>query len=292
MPSESVKSEPIHLPLDDFPSREAERAILRRFLHEAGLEELASDLKFEMGIVTPPKTPYAVRRKDWERYWALMERVLTVLPQTMAEAQELAHFIRCQRSDHRSPCGPPPLLSVAQMAASCGSQAPHTLYQVLDSPSLLFGAPFPQKDFVWPESKVPLPRAVVCVSEDEVPEYECDEFRADEFLSWNLQGFFEPAPRSPLTMFQQLDEVVDAVWRLLVVGMDVLVHCTDGHDRTSLVIGGVLVRMGHRPEDVVRYLDDLTKQRGQLGWPERTWHGEMLRMLVSGRPADGAWMPP
>lgn len=57
----------------------------------------------------------------------------------------------------------------------------------------------------------------------------------------------------------------------------VAVHCHGGTGRTGTVIGAVLVRLGHDPEEVCDWLHQVHVARGRDGWPESDWQQSVLR---------------
>jgi hypothetical protein len=62
-------------------------------------------------------------------------------------------------------------------------------------------------------------------------------------------------------------------------GVGVAVHCMGGRGRTGTVIGVVLVRNGHAPDDVITYLHDVAVARGRRGWPESVWQASTIRSV-------------
>jgi hypothetical protein len=63
-------------------------------------------------------------------------------------------------------------------------------------------------------------------------------------------------------------------WR---AGEGVAVHCRGGRGRTGAVIGAALVRLGHDPDAVVKWLHGVQRTRGRRGWPEQQWQADVVR---------------
>jgi hypothetical protein len=54
------------------------------------------------------------------------------------------------------------------------------------------------------------------------------------------------------------------------------VHSAGGTGRTGCILGCTLVSLGYAPSDVIAYLDDLHRTRGQ-SWPESPWQAEVVQ---------------
>jgi protein tyrosine/serine phosphatase len=99
--------------------------------------------------------------------------------------------------------------------------------------------------------------------------------------AFELQDQYVSGPSNPEVEQFQVEAAVDAVVDALSTGDGVLVHCHAGRGRTGTVVGGVLVRLGHDPEDVVAWLHRVQRARSKRGWPENPWQADAVRALAN-----------
>jgi protein-tyrosine phosphatase len=70
---------------------------------------------------------------------------------------------------------------------------------------------------------------------------------------------------------------VHAIVQSLRARRGVVVHCWGGRGRTGTVLGCALRELGHDGEAVVAYLNRVHVARGEEGWPESSWQGDLVR---------------
>ena len=87
--------------------------------------------------------------------------------------------------------------------------------------------------------------------------------------------------RDPIAELAKVRAAADITADALARGEGVAVHCRGGRGRAGTVIGLALTKLGHRPNDVVAYLDRLHKTRGKGGWPESPWQAEVIKRSIS-----------
>jgi hypothetical protein len=86
-------------------------------------------------------------------------------------------------------------------------------------------------------------------------------------------------PPDPVGEEQEVRAAVACVRELLAGGANVVVHCHGGVGRTGTVIASTLISLGHDPETVLHWLDQVQRTRGaRHGWPESPWQ----RQIVTG----------
>jgi hypothetical protein len=81
---------------------------------------------------------------------------------------------------------------------------------------------------------------------------------------------------------REVRQAVATITSLLERGHGVAVHCRMGVGRTGLVIGSVLVTVGHDPVAVTSWLDAVQRKRGVKGWPESPWQADLLTSFSHG----------
>lgn len=170
------------------------------------------------------------------------------------------------------------MLPVADMPRVPGFATPGDLYCVTQAPAPLFGMPYPWR-VDWRGLYGAGVRGVVCLASAH-PDYDPSpvELIAAVELTDLIGGGPPPDPAAELTAIRaQVDVVVAHLER----GRGVAVHCVGGRGRTGTVLGCVLVRLGHAPAEVVRYLDALHRTRGKSGWPEADWQAGVVEAEVT-----------
>ncbi len=88
------------------------------------------------------------------------------------------------------------------------------------------------------------------------------------------------APDDPVVEERRVRQAALAVLGKLRGGEGVVVHCAGGTGRTGTVLGCALRGLGYASNEVLSYLDRLTKARGRQGWPESEWQATMVRQFM------------
>ncbi len=146
---------------------------------------------------------------------------------------------------------------------------PADLYFLSHDPAPLIGMGFPSR-IDWQQLFDAGVRHVVCLTHDNNVPYVSDPVITHAF---GLQDLF-CEPTGPLDHAAERVLVLRAaavVSDAISNDEGVAVHCRGGRGRAGTVLGVALVNLGHRPRDVVEYLDRLHRTRGKGGWPESPW---------------------
>lgn len=171
---------------------------------------------------------------------------------------------------------PQPLLP-EQMPKLEGVRIPHDLYWVLQDPAPLAGMTYPSRGTPWRRLYDLGFRHVVCLTHD-LPPYDpapllvLFSIRLDDVVG-------QRQPQDPRREAHGIERAARAVTGCVQQGDGVVVHCAGGTGRTGTVIGVVLRLLGMSAADVVRYLDQLNRRRGQDGWPESPWQAALIENL-------------
>ncbi len=151
---------------------------------------------------------------------------------------------------------------------------PGDLYFVARGPAPLVGMGFPAR-VNWQMLHDEGIRHVVCLTHDLDVPYDSAPIVCHPIALQDL--FCEPdGPTDPVAELMKVRRAASVAADALTNGEGVAVHCRGGRGRAGTVIGVALVLLGHRPRDVVSYLDRLHTTRGKGGWPESRWQAEVV----------------
>ena len=156
----------------------------------------------------------------------------------------------------------------AQVGRLAGAHMPGEAYWVAREPVPLIGMAYPARVDWYALADLGVGRVISLVESPSV-----DDPTPLTWGCYELQDLYtRPAgPTDPeaerATVLAAADDTVET----LAAGRGVAVHCRGGRGRTGTVIGVTLVRLGHDPDRVVRWLDRLHRARGRGGWPESDW---------------------
>ena len=156
---------------------------------------------------------------------------------------------------------------------------PADIYFVARHPVPLVGMGFPAR-IDWQLLSDQGVHHVVCLTHDHDVPYDSAPIQCHMI---GLQDLFcEPhGPRDPVAELVKVKRAALITSQALAHGEGVAVHCRGGRGRAGTVIGLALTQLGHRPRDVVDYLDRLHKARGKGGWPESPWRKEHRQLPAS-----------
>lgn len=150
---------------------------------------------------------------------------------------------------------------------------PDDLYWLSRSPTALAGMAYPGRAD-WAQLAREGIGHVVCLTHDVAP-YDASPCTITAIRLQDLVSGGPPrdADRERTLVLEAADDVVAHI----ADGTGVAVHCMGGRGRTGTVLGVALVRLGHEPDAVVAYLNDLAVARGRRGWPESPWQADVVR---------------
>jgi len=169
------------------------------------------------------------------------------------------------------------LLRVSDMPRLIGVQVPLDTYVVLTAPAPLVGMSFPNPGRWEALTKLGV-KHVVCLT-DAVAPYDPTPLRVS--ASCCLTDLFgEQYPADPEAEEATIRVLSANVSNLLSACEGVVVHCVGGTGRTGTVIGCTLIQLGYSADEVVGYLDMLTRKRRGRGWPESPWQEDVIRRLA------------
>lgn len=154
-----------------------------------------------------------------------------------------------------------------------GLTVPGELFHALRAPAPLAGASFPGR-VDWPALHEAGFRDVVCLTHADAP-YDPGPLVVHGFPMQDLL-VARDGPRDPGAERTATLAAAGVTVGCVRAGRGVLVHCRAGRGRTGTVIGCALVMLGHEPEEVVGWLDDVQRGRNKPGWPEQPWQRDMV----------------
>lgn len=165
------------------------------------------------------------------------------------------------------------LIPPDQGPAVVGLRVPGDLYWVLRTPAPLAGMRLPGPTWPW---------AAIHDSgfSDVVSLHPCNQDPAPltkvfaEHLEDLVGGW---PPHKPEREVSLIRAAVHAIVQSLRARRGVVVHCWGGRGRTGTVLGCALRELGHDGEAVVAYLNRVHVARGEEGWPESSWQGDLVR---------------
>jgi hypothetical protein len=150
---------------------------------------------------------------------------------------------------------------------------PIELYWVLTSPAPLAGMKYPRPDFPWAELAAAGFSHVVALHPGDY-----NPAPLSMLFSEQLEDLIHHGPPfDPHRETRTIKRAVAAIVRTLNLGEGVVVHCVGGRGRTGTVLGCVLRELGYGAKPVLDYLNRIHKQRGEDGWPEAPWQGEIVQ---------------
>ena len=172
-----------------------------------------------------------------------------------------------------------PLLEPSDMPHVAGTRVPHDFYLVTRDPAPLAGMAYPDWEGLSWGALAELGLVhVVCLSEQRiayVPSPLAPPFHMP------LEDLFGGRyPKEPDREETKVRRAAAAALAWLRAGEGVVVHCDGGTGRTGTVLGCVLRGLGCSAEEVLVYLDRITKDRGGEQWPESPWQGDVVRRFV------------
>ena len=165
------------------------------------------------------------------------------------------------------------LIPPAAMPPVPGLDVPTRFYTVLPG---LAGMSYPRAATPWQVLFNLGYRQIVDLTGDPPPRYDPAPLVVLERV--RLQDLYGlPGPDDPEHEVEQIVAVVRLIKPVWEQGQGIIVHCAGGTGRTGTVIGCVLRDLGYPFDEVIAYLDQLNRARGNTGWPEASWQAELVR---------------
>jgi hypothetical protein len=171
------------------------------------------------------------------------------------------------------------LIEPADMPLVPRTRVPHSFYLVTREPAPLAGMEDPTwEGMSWASLAELGLRHVVCLT-DEV--CTCNPAPLRLLLPIRLQDLVGgAAPDDPGLEERRVRQAALAVLGKVRGGEGVVIHCAGGTGRTGTVLGCALRGLGYASDEVLSYLDRLTKARSRRAWPESEWQAVMVRTFI------------
>ena len=171
------------------------------------------------------------------------------------------------------------LLDPSEMPHVLGTMVPASFYLVTRDPAPLAGMEYPRWEGLSWGALAELGLVhVVCLTDDACA-YDPSPLRSP--VCSRLQDLASGAsPRNPSREEKKVRQAAAEVLAWLQAGEGVVIHCEGGTGRTGTVLGCVLRGLGYPLDEVLAYLDRITRARNREKWPESDWQAAVVRRYV------------
>lgn len=155
-----------------------------------------------------------------------------------------------------------------------GIEIPRRLYCVATEPAPLAGMSRPRATTPWSALATAGFHWVVCLES----EAHYDPAPVGRLLCVGMEDLEgRQQPRDPEREHALICRAVAATMEALATGEGVIVHCWGGSGRTGVVLGCLLLHLGHSAEEVIAHLRSVQEARGKGVWSDHAWQVQLLR---------------
>jgi hypothetical protein len=172
------------------------------------------------------------------------------------------------------------LLEPREMPHIPGTKVPESFYLVTRDPAPLAGMEYPCWEGLSWKALADLGLVHVVRLTEETCAYDPAPLQLTYDIRLEDLAGGAP-PERPTLEEKKVRRLARVVLARLRAGEGVVAHCEGGTGRTGTVLGCVLRGLGYSAEEVLAYMDRITRARGRTKWPESEWQADVVRRYVT-----------